>query len=1025
MPAPTIVQELVTRFERDFPQLRSSNYNEAHIRQEFINPFFRALGWDMDNSAGRPPHLRDVIHEDKVMTADGLKAPDYAFRVGGDLRFYVEAKKPAVNLKEHALPAFQVRRYGWSASVPLSILTDFEELAVYDCRVEPKADDQPSIARLKYLTYKEYIDQWDWLQELFSRQAVQEGSLNAFAGKLKEQRGLTTVDTAFLRDMSQWREILARNIARCNPGLNQRELNYAIQMTLDRIIFLRISEDRDVEPYGRLKELLDAPDIYQNLLEYFRQADNRYNSGLFHFEKTNGEGEGPDRLTPGLTIENDPLRQVIGRLYYPQSPYAFKVIPVEILGQVYEQFLGKVVRLAENHEVVVEEKPEVRKAGGVYYTPTYIVDYIVRHTVGKLLEGRAPAEVAQLRILDPACGSGSFLLGAYQFLLDWHLEQYRQSPRKYRKELQEGPDGQPRLTLTERKRILLNNIFGVDIDQQAVEVTKLSLLLKVLEGENSRSTQMTLALERVLPDLGNNIKCGNSLIGYDFYQQMQLPLLSDDDFYRINVFDWEIAFPQVFKAGGFDAVIGNPPYIRVQALNEWAPIEVNHYKKAYRAASKGNYDIYVVFVERALSLLNPHGRLGFILPHKFFNAQYGQPLRQLLSQGQHLSKVVHFGDQQIFNNATTYTCLLFLNKQASAELDFTKVDSLKDWLFSGKAQEGKIPVSAINKEGDWNFNIGKGANLFDRLKEIPTKLVDISEKMFQGLVTSADSIYLLEPLGIEKSQFVKVWSNAKGKEYQLETEVVWPLCKGSRDIRRYSATPSKRVLFPYDPQVSAISGKTTLISSQDFASNFPHAWQYLLENEKALREREKGKMQHEGWYGYVYPKSVSLFAKKKILTPSIAANASYTIDNKGELYFVGSGGGGGGGYGIILNKDCELSYEFLLGLLNSKLLDYYLKQVSSRFRGGYYAYNKQYIEQLPIHTINFNDPADRKRHDELVKLVEKMLELQKQLGSARMPQEEARLKHLIAATDREIDRQVYALYDLTEAEIALIEQAGA
>jgi hypothetical protein len=265
----------------------------------------------------------------------------------------------------------------------------------------------------------------------------------------------------------------------------------------------------------------------------------------------------------------------------------------------------------------------------------------------------------------------------------------------------------------------------VDIDPQAVEVTKLSLLLKVLEGESEASlaTQLRMFQERALPDLDDNIKCGNSLIGPDFYDNEQMMLLDEEEHYRINVFDWKKSFPQVFQGDspGFDAVIGNPPYIRIQALKEFAPVEVEHYKRAYRAAGKGNYDIYVVFVERGLSLLNKYGRLGYILPHKFFNAKYGAPVRELISEGRHLSEVVHFGDEQVFTGATTYSCLIFLDRMASNEFRVEKVDDLTAWRTTGEAIEGKVPAASATAE-DWNFVVGAGAALFERLRQMPVKL---------------------------------------------------------------------------------------------------------------------------------------------------------------------------------------------------------------------------------------------------------------------------------------------------------------
>ena len=275
--------------------------------------------------------------------------------------------------------------------------------------------------------------------------------------------------------------------------------------------------------------LVNGDRIYPRLTKLFEDADTRYNSGIFHFKREPGRHEAPDELTLDLEIDDKLLRDIFHGLYYPDCPYQFSVLSADILGQVYEQFLGKVIRLTQGHRAVVDDKPEVKKAGGVYYTPTYIVDYIVRQTVGKLVEGKTPKQVEKIRILDPACGSGSFLIGAYQFLLDWHLQFYlANDPEKWAK------GGKPalvqtgkgwKLTIDARKRILLNNIYGVDIDTQAVEVTKLSLLLKVLEGETGQTLQTILRMfqERALPDLGDNIKCGNSLIGPDFYRQRRTP----------------------------------------------------------------------------------------------------------------------------------------------------------------------------------------------------------------------------------------------------------------------------------------------------------------------------------------------------------------------------------------------------------------------------------------------------------------------------------------------------------------------
>jgi len=548
------IAELVERYARNRAQYRSSDYNEETTRNEFINPLFEALGWDVANRSGAAQQYKDVIHEEGIKVGDYTKAPDYTFRFGGARKFFVEAKKPSVDVKGDSGPAYQLRRYAWSAKLPLSILTDFEELAVYDTRVRPKESDKPTVGRILYLTYEELLPRLEEVWGIFSKEAVHKGSFDRYAEDARGKRGTSEVDAEFLKEIEGWRVEIAKILALRNESLSADELNYAVQTVIDRIIFLRIAEGRGVEDYGRLLALVNAPNIYKRLVQLWRKADERYNSGLFDFRA--------DRLTTALEIDDKVLKPILEGLYYPKSQYEFSVFPIEILGNVYEQFLGKVIRLTKGHRAVVEEKPEVKKAGGVYYTPSYIVDYIVRGTVGRLCEGKTPKQLETFRVLDPACGSGSFLLAAYQCLLDYHLAWYRDhDPAKQKKQVH-SMRGEWHLTSAEKRRILLNNIFGVDIDRQAVEVTKLSLLLKVLEGESSQTLlQHALFGERALPSLEANIKCGNSLLspadlGGDLFPDA-------DELKRINPFEWKREFPAIIAAGGFDAVIGNPPYLNI------------------------------------------------------------------------------------------------------------------------------------------------------------------------------------------------------------------------------------------------------------------------------------------------------------------------------------------------------------------------------------------------------------------------------------------------------------------------------
>ena len=685
------IPALIERFSRNIDAYRAGRYNETQVRHDFIDPLFEALGWDINNRAGYAEAYRDVIHEDAIKVGGVIKAPDYCFRIGGTRKFFVEAKKPSVNIAHDVHPAYQLRRYAWSAKLPLSILTDFEELAVYDCRVRPNPRDKTGVARTMYFTYEHYADKWDEIASVFSKEAILQGSFDKYVTGRKK-RGTAEVDAEFLKEIEKWRGSLASNIAQRNMRLSVREINFAVQRIIDRIIFLRMAEDRGVEEYATLQALINGNDVYGRLMQIFRAADDRYNSGLFHFNDEPGRDHPPDTLTPEIKVDDKVLKSIFKGLYYPESPYEFSVLPADILGNVYEQFLGKVIRLTKGHQARVDKKPEVKKAGGVYYTPNYIVDYIVKHTVGRLITGEAgdspgsqepvagireslspkgasdlsrgcqppepesqkspapkgrkkapltPQEIggltekyrpskarAPLRILDPACGSGSFLVGAYKFLLDYHRDWYvNDGPEKHTKQIYQGAGGQWYLSTAEKKRILLSNIYGVDIDSQAVEVTKLNLLLCVLENENQGTVgQMALIHERVLPDLGDNIKCGNSLIGPDFYEGKQLALFDEEARYRINAFDWPAEFPDMFDprlpAGrqGFDAVIGNPPYDvleKERKKSSWPHASLRTYidrRSDYVAALGGKLNLFRFFVVQCANLTRTQGKFSMIVP---------------------------------------------------------------------------------------------------------------------------------------------------------------------------------------------------------------------------------------------------------------------------------------------------------------------------------------------------------------------------------------------------------------------------
>ena len=986
MPAPESVKKLIETFGNNIDFYKSDQYKEDQLRQEFLNPFFKALGWDMDNTAGLAPQYRDVIHEVSIKIGSSTKAPDYAFSIHGQYKFFLEAKKPAVNVQKDFDPAYQLRRYGWSAKLPISILTDFEEFAIYDCRKRPKRGERASTSRLAYFKYTDYIEKWDELSATFSKDAILNGSFDKYTVDAKRHRGSDTVDDAFLKEIENWRILLARNFALRNPTLSVRDLNFAVQKTIDRLIFLRICEDRGTEDYKRLATLLSSGRIYPRLLDLFKQADTRYNSGLFHFSAERRRGA-PDNVTPKLELDDRVLKEIISKLYYPESPYEFSVLPADILGQVYEQFLGKTIRLTSGHQAKIEEKPEVRKAGGVYYTPSYIVDYIVKNTLGRQLDSSDPekpkpiaiSQAAEIKVLDPACGSGSFLIVAYQYLLDWHLRQYtadfetnesdaskikRHSGGKKPK-IYQSPDGAWKLTTDERKRIMLNNIFGVDVDAQAVEVTKLSLLLKILEGETQQIKQRDWISdrERILPDIGNNIKCGNSLIGPDFYDNEQMLLLDEETQYRINVFDWNQGFPEIMKRGGFDCVIGNPPYVfgRDWKLLGISEDERNYFLKCY-SWSPYQLDMFSLFMEQCSRLASVTGRVGQIVPNIWLTNTYSALTRtKLLKVSKNL--IITDPPRDVFANLTVDTVVYTYEKASKADTQFYVralrhtgyVESISTLQITDY-EDGSRPISLNLSEA--------AASIVYKLDDFPTRLGDFA-KITRG-------VHPYRTGGYGKSAF------SSGRQ-----------TKQDREERPYHSTKKLAGFRPF------IYGKNLRRYGALVPIEFIKYGKWLAE-----------------------PRSPQFFEGERIYSRKILAKRLVvTLDNGDSVTDQQV-------YITKLKDDTTLKSAYICGILASRLLAFYIYGYYDESLDAFPQIKVGQLRNLPIPPIDFGNPDDVAKHDKMVTLVERMLELTAKKVDENNPETLRLLETQLDASDRQIDRLVYDLYGLTAEEIKLVEHGG-
>lgn len=852
-----VFKQNVTAYTNVGDYASTGSKNETDVRTKFIDLFWEALGWDMHNLKGKTAFLEEVMYEGSTERNDGrIGNTDYAFRddAGNDI-FFVEAKRPSVVVKKDSKAAYQIRDYAYNKNHPIGILTDFEEFAIYDCTAAPQKTDNVDKGLLAYYTYEQYTEPevFAILWDTFARENVLRGSLVAYQQRVQKDKSYSKpVDKRFLLDLEDWRKRLAQAIIKDNPTITIDDLVFVVQATINRIVFMRICEDRNIEPAETLKNAVGGVTVkgkvYQNLLTVFKHANARYNAGLFDVSLHNSIAE-------NIYIDNFEIRKIIEELYFPHSPYRFEIISPEILGVAYEQFLGKTIRLERSgkdaydrtgkkvpgYNAIVEYKPDVRKAGGVFYTPQYIVNYIVAQTVGKLVEGKTPNEVALLTFCDPACGSGSFLLGVYQFLIKWHTQYYSKHPTKAMPN-QPLPYENGMLTIAERKRILTNNIYGVDIDAQAVEVAKLSLLLTCLADNQNLSPTKTY--KHLLPNIDQNIQCGNSLIDTEF--------------------DWKQQFKTVFKNGGFDAVVGNPPY--GASLDEQQKV---YLKEKYKTFGWRG-ETYVLFTEKATNLLKINGLIGYIIPDTYLNLDFTKQMRDFLLQNTQINQIVAL-PSNIFKDATVDTTILLVKKEKETT-DFHK-NKVKITSFNKKAtiidiQDANARKFEISTE-EWflsnSFNV--------QSDKTETKLIQRIDAQFKTVNDIAEMFY-----------GIKAYQVGKGKPAQTAD---------IRDTKPFTATTQKTPAWKpmYDGKHI---GRYTLLWNKN---NWIHYGQWLAE-----------------------PRQSKKYEGEKILIRKIIGDtliATYVPETSycNTLLFV-----------LKLKENVALDYLYVLGILNSKFIGWYFRK---------------------------------------------------------------------------------------------------
>jgi type I restriction-modification system DNA methylase subunit len=1007
------VQKLVAIFESGKDRYLSSDYQEAEVRKDFIDKFFTALGWDVNHDDQTNPYAQEVKVERGVNEGSSRKRADYAFHLAPnyrDVRFYVEAKRPSKDFSS-ADNYHQAIRYGWftKRTSPFAVLTSFEDFHILDCRLKPNINDTLSRV-VERFCYTDYVDpeKFARIYWLFSREAVAGGSLEKFAeshpvSKAKRfQRGLfkggdTSPDEDFLEELDGYRQQLAQAFKHANPDLDGETLTEVTQRTLDRLVFTRFLEDKGIEA-PVIENFGKQDGFWEDFINASLRLDRKYNGVVFKFH--------PRLDVKGFKPDEKVFARICEELTDETSPYNFNVIPIHILGSIYERFLGKVI--SDGARVV--EKPEVRKAGGVYYTPEYIVRYIVENTVGKMIEGRTPEEISKLKFADIACGSGSFLLGVYDVLLKYHAEYYSKNPGKVRKADCVRRDGTLHLSLQKKRDILTNNLFGVDIDRQAVEVAQLSLYLKLLEDETVGTTSefqdefhFTL-----LPSLDKNIVCGNSLIGPDIADG---GVLTDEEEKKINPLDYAQRFPAIFRRrrgdesqtlreqsetphvvsykggfgelreaapgdiehnypggmplhgsyskgkkskaapclpeseyeGGFDAIVGNPPYVRPHNLES----SIKEYFWQHYKTFTHKSDLYCCFMENATRLLKPGGLFSYIVSHGWLRLNSFQELRRFVLDNYQIRELIEF-PYNVFAEAQVATGVFVFEKSTTTAKNKLKVIRASE-LSNGATFQlvREIPQQVFQQTFQNVFDISispETESIKDKMRH--GILIGSNFEICFGLKTADDNKFLHHTKGLHKEDRPLLrGDDVKRYETNYKGEFVWYVPKRMRSNR-----PTARPGEPHRFEQPKVLVKDT---SSDFACTYEP--------------------------GEFYVKDVLIVIPKENVTP---------------------------------NYDLK----FVTGVVNSKALHFYYRTTFQTI----HVQNEE-LASLPLPKVDFTKPADKMRHDRLVELVEQMLAARAKLPSANTERDREFYTNKCATLDQEIDRLVYQLYGLTDEEIKLVE----
>ena len=958
----TELQSLVDRFEAniDFYKDTRNAYNEHSCRIEYIDPLLKLLGWDVANEKGLAPQYREVIAENYSTRTD---RPDYTITLRGVPKFFVEAKKPAVDITRDADPAIQTRKYGWNAKHRLAVLTNFEYLAIYDTCHIAHEDDGCTVARYRLYHYTEYVEKIEEIVGLISRDTVYSGDFDTYLDANFPATGGQTqqVDTLFLSQINEWRVALSNELyAQGGRYASLEVLNDVVQEFINQIVFLRICEDKNLPLYHKLKDTItDADQLQSKLEELFRSADRRYNSGLF---------SGEDII---FDLSCEVIKSMIEDLYYPQSPYLFNIIEPNLLGKIYEMFLTEQLVLLENNTISLGKKKDCQNRS-VVTTPTEIVKYMVDKTLSKVCEGKTPSEILNISVADIACGSGIFLEEAFAYLQDYCVQWYISNGQT--EHLIETGIDLYKLPLQEKKAILCSCIYGIDIDVHAVEVAKFSLLIKLIEDETAPSVAEEVP---ILPDLADNIQFGNSLVS-----QAELNGISGATHQMMEIapFDWNT----INNGRGFDVIIGNPPYVNTEGMHTLLPsAEVEVYKKKYKTSHK-QFDKYFIFIEQAINKINENGLVCYIVPNKFFKIGAGEKLRNLIAKERMLVSLDDFGDAQLFDDKTIYSSIILLSKEKQTTFVYNSVDSANK-LWAGEKIDAVELSSAVLNELPWRLTTD--LEFLKMLQKLDAVAVPITKHadIFTGIQTSAEQkrTYWFSDEEVINETEECYTIQRDGRTFSIEKRILRPYFKPVKKAEKKQNTYShlmtnKHIIFTYDS-----TGK--VIPLNELQTNYPGTYEYLAANYDVLApkgiisggKRDVNYATADTWYRYGRHQALTAFNnRKKLIVGILSKDPMYALDTND--YLIASGDTAG--YcAVCEQEDSPYALEYIQAWLTNEYTERILQIIGSDFENGFYSRGRSVLVTLPFVELDFDDSKQKAIYDRVVEATREIYRINEEL----------------------------------------------